>query len=191
MHPVSRTRIEGRYAEQLFYQTARSRGWFVSKCSVYQNMNDHIDFVIQNKRGTYNIDVKAQKRQQRNMQQQSDWIAVEFVGVTYPASNVVNFSHKIFDPANPLFDLGSGRAGWVYGKADFIAFHIDDEFWMTPRLKLLELCINTVDFRTLVQHSVDAKYRPFSRQDRGDLISYVHKEDVEPISTKWPTSSFV
>lgn len=189
MHNKWQIKIEGNQAEELFCQTAQSRGWNVRSCSARQNMNDHIDFFIQNTKKTYGIDVKAQKRQQRNMNQQTEWIPIEFVGVVHPATKIVHFSHKVFDPENPCFSLGSGRPGWIYGKADFIAFHMGDTFWMTPRLKLLELCLTTINFCVRAKNSVSAKYVVYSRMGRGDLISYVHKEDVEPFVVKWPTSS--
>ncbi len=182
-------RQEGRDAESLFLHVATLRGWHVEQSSLQQNMHDHIDCFIAKHHRKYAIDIKARKRQQRYAPLQSDWIAIEFVAVTYPSSNIVNFASGIFDPCNPYFAMGSGRPGWIYGKSDYLAFHMDNEFWLVERLKLLELCIVTVDFSQRAYSSYDAKYLPYSRVGRGDLVSYIHKDDVEPLAYKWSTSS--
>ena len=183
--------VAGQRAELQFASIAKSKGWHVRSATRHQNIFNHIDFFISANANTYSVDVKAQKKESRNLHQQDEWHVIEFVGVVHPATTIVNFSENTFDPLNPNFSLGSGRHGWIYGDATMIAFEMSDEFVIVNRKRLLRHCANLINFSRRVLVSQYAKYCVYSRKDRGDLVSYIHKNDLYNIcylQWKKPTS---
>lgn len=175
---ISEASSAGQRAESSFASIARRKGWNVYGATRAQNMFQHIDFFIRSARGEYSVDVKAQKKESRNMHFQDEWHVIEFVGVVYPATNLVNFAETVFDPLNPDFTLGSGRHGWIYGDATLIAFEMANEFVIVNRKRLLRHCASIINFNRRVMMSQYAKYCVYSRKDRGDLVSYINKKDL-------------
>lgn len=177
---------DGQRAEQLFKTVAHNQGWNVTPASRAHNMHKHIDFDLQVNGKTVSFDVKARKRESRQMQQQDTWHAIEFVGVAYPVTNIVHFKNETFDPLNPVFTLGSGRAGWVYGEATYIAFECDVLFAIVKREQLIHHCALHVNFSNRVKHSSEAKYKVYSRYGRGDLVTYINVQDLYHLAVaKW------
>ncbi|MFN9111465.1 MAG: hypothetical protein ACK5XN_15485, partial [Bacteroidota bacterium] len=103
--------VAGQRAESQFAFIAKSKGWHVRSATRQQNMFSHIDFFISANGNSYSVDVKAQKKESRHLQQQDEWNVIEFVGVVHPATSIVNFSETAFNPLQPDFSLGSGRHG--------------------------------------------------------------------------------
>jgi hypothetical protein len=76
-----------------------------------------------------------------------------------------------------------GNIGWLFGKADKIAFKYYDSFLISPRLKLVEYnkLHNT---RRLVKNIEDAIHQLYRRvkSDRKDLITIVPFDNIIPFS---------
>jgi hypothetical protein len=177
---------EGQNTEQLFAHMASKRGWNVIPATKNENIHHHIDYFLKKDNHTISVDVKSQKRESRRLLQQEDWHVIEFVGVTYPMSNLVNFSKTSFNPQSPDFSLGSGRKGWIYGDAEFIVFELIRSFIFVNRNELLAYCSTAITFSPLTTTAQQAKYRAYSRANRGDLLSYVNKKDLCHLSSeKW------
>jgi len=178
--------IEGDKTEQLFAYIAGKRGWNVVPATKYENIHHHIDYFLKKDSHTISVDVKSLKRESRHLSQQEDWHVIEFVAVTYPMSNIVNFSKTPFNPQHPDFSLGSGRKGWIYGDAEFIVFEFIRSFVFVNRNELLNYCTTAITFSPLTNSAQQAKYRAYSRSNRGDLMSYVNKKDLCHLSSeKW------
>lgn len=176
----------GKQVEYLFESVARKNGWSAIHASKQDDMYRHIDYVIKKDNRTLTVDVKSQKREARFMNIQDEWHAIEFVGVVYPATKTVHFSHTPFNARTPDFLLGSGRPGWLYGDADMIAFELQSRFILVDRLCLQNHCANIIIFNPLVHRSQDAKYHAYSRYGRGDLIAYINKKDLYHLAEeKW------
>ena len=154
---------EGYQAETSFRKLAESKGYAVSVASSKQNIKEHWDLEIQTAEDCYKVDVKAAKRNHRrdtNVQNQFLW--VEFRNVR-------------------------GECGWLYGKADLIAFEIDNEFWLVKRTALVDLANKLVDNSQLVTNANEALYRIYTRHGRHDQISKIKTTDLNPIIwQKWP-----
>jgi hypothetical protein len=177
--------VMGVSAEQEFIRLARRKNYEVKIATKNQNIKEHIDVYITNEK-TYAIDVKSQKRTQRLGNIQEIWHPIEFIAVTYPLSNVSQINKKIFNPILPDFSIGSGRPGWLYGNATHIAFELQYVFLFVERINLIRLCSEKINFQKFAEKSHQAQYILFTRKDRGDLISFVHKNDLLSISTeKW------
>lgn len=69
-----------------------------------------------------------------------------------------------------------GNAGWIYGKADYIAFlsPSKDHFLLVPRKKLLDFAKR---FKT-APYGHKELYKLYSRKDRDDLMTFVKWEDI-------------
>jgi hypothetical protein len=72
-----------------------------------------------------------------------------------------------------------GYPGWIYGKADFIAFKVREGFLVVPRIDLLRLANEKIDKNTYVMNNDDALYKVYARIDRGDLIGRIQRKDIE------------
>ena len=105
---------KGRDAEDLFLHSAMNAGYSVTKASGEQDQQGHIDFHISNARSTWSVDVKSKKSISRYDTVGSD-------------------DNTILEIKNVV-----GKEGWIYGKADYIAFAMDTEFLMVPRFLLAE-----------------------------------------------------
>jgi len=69
-----------------------------------------------------------------------------------------------------------GNDGWIYGKAQYIAFlsPSKDHFLLVPRKKLLDLAKR---FKT-APYGYKELYKLYSRKDRNDLMTFVKWEDI-------------
>ncbi len=153
---------EGYQAETFFRKLAESNGYTISVASSNQNIKEHWDLEIQKEGERYKVDVKAAKRNHRrdtNVQNQFIW--VEFRNVR-------------------------GEGGWLYGKADLIAFEIENEFWLVKRTSLVDLVDKLVDKSQLATNASEALYRIYTRHGRYDQISKIQTTDLNPIIwQKW------
>lgn len=161
---------QGEGAEELFSQLSTKRNYKVRKADRKQNIYDHIDFYLtgvnkeSNKDQTITVDVKAQKKTSRKDSSFNDsWVWVEIKNV-------------------------QGRDGWLYGKANFIAFEQKDYFLLVPRKTLIEVVLSNVRFDLdYVQRASQAKYRIYQRPGRRDQITQIKVQDLLELknSTKW------
>ena len=167
---------QGTHTESAFSQMAIQRGWQTRNATFQQNVHQHIDCFLSKNNSTHAIDVKGMKAIERNNAVVQDaWHVIEFIAVTYPQSHNSSFSLP-FDIGQPDFSRGSGRPGWLYGKADFIAFETRHHWLFVRPLALIQLCQSLV-----ASSSRDAKYQLYSRPQRGDLFSFVHIDDITTI----------
>jgi len=113
-----------------------------------ENIYDHIDLTVDG----MTVDVKGMKKLNRDdadVNPDIHWI--EFQNVR-------------------------GDKGWVYGKADYIAFETPDGFIMIDRISLLEWCREMITDRKIKDKK--ELYKLYSRKGRKDVISLVRTEDL-------------
>ena len=146
---------QGQRAETCFKGLAERRGYTVIQTSAASNMREHIDFILamDDEPDKIAIDVKARKKVSRSSNEYDDenvWI--EFNNVR-------------------------GNLGWLYGKADKIAFERAFDFVLVDRESLREYCEATVS-PVLVKSTAEAIYKSFQREGRKDIISRVPMKDI-------------
>jgi len=146
---------QGRRAEVCFKGLAERRGYTVIQTSAASNIREHIDFILarDNEPDKIAIDVKARKKVSRYSDEYDDenvWI--EFNNVR-------------------------GNPGWLYGKADKIAFERAFDFVLVDRESLKEYCEATVS-PVIVKSRAEAIYKSFQRNGRKDVISRVPMKDI-------------
>ena len=146
---------QGRRAEVCFKGLAERRGYTVIQTSAASNMREHIDFILarDDEPDKTAVDVKARKKVSRSSNEYDDenvWI--EFNNVR-------------------------GNLGWLYGKADKIAFERAFDFVLVDRESLREYCEATVS-PVLVKSTEEAIYKSFQREGRKDIISRVPMKDI-------------
>ena len=106
----------GHKAESDFASLAESKGWNVSKASISDNMNKHIDFILRDMENLDSdhclVDVKSRKKTSRKDKKfNDDWIWLEFKNV-------------------------QGKDGWLLGASTHIVFERENEFVLVPRNEL-------------------------------------------------------
>ena len=148
----------GQKAEGLFVDTAQKSGWRVSVSSKVENINEHWDYQITNGEENFKIEVKSAKRIQRNeIGLQFEYTWVEIHGVR---------------PKD---------AGWLFGKADLIAFEKESSFIFVKRLDLLAVVNKKVNLVAKVQDPKDALYKIYTRDKRKDKLTLLPTRDIEEI----------
>lgn len=124
----------GDEAEESFIKVAQDRGYKTRRASPREDCQDHIDiWVTDEDSSEYGVDVKCPWR--------------------VPMKDVVWIS---------LHGSSEMNLGWIYGgKAHYIAFDIEDEFILVPRLEILHLLErNLVDeFVTDKRKAIFRKYK--------------------------------
>jgi hypothetical protein len=75
----------------------------------------------------------------------------------------------------------NGNQGWMYGKADFIAFETHDYWVIVDRLKLRDYIEGKVS-KTLVKTPDESLYCCYRREGRLDIITMVKTIDLMVIS---------
>jgi len=147
----------GDKAEELFILSAVRQGWKISASTRDQNIDEHWDYLIEKTEQKYKVEVKSVKRIQRNDDKsQHDFIWVEIRNVR-------------------------GKVGWLFGKADLIAFEAEKTFFFVKRLDLLAVVNQKVDLVAKVKSARDALYKIYTREGRRDKVTLLPKGDVEPI----------
>jgi len=137
----------GERAEDRFKRCAEKDGWIVEKTGSHEDINDHVDFVI--KRPEIDgyrcmVDVKALGAEHKYSEGKV-WLEIRNV---------------------------QGNAGWVYGKADFIAFERDKGFLMVGRPELQQWVNENVEKR-YVTDKQKATMCIYQRAGRKDMITLV------------------
>lgn len=137
----------GEQAEARFKRNAEKDGWIVEKTGSHEDINDHVDFVIRRPEVdgySCTVDVKAKGAEHK-----------------YSAGHVWLELRNV-----------QGNYGWVYGKADFIAFERDNGFLMVGRPELAKWCNENID-PTIVTDKRKAKMCVYQRAGRKDKITLV------------------
>ncbi len=153
----------GDKGESNFVTACWKKGYQATKSTKHQDIYDHIDYWVKNKKGeTKGFDVKGRKKTSRNSKgYNNDWIWIEFKNV-------------------------QGKKGWIKGKADFIAFELEDTFLIVKRVELRELCKKLItDTKTRVTNARDAKYLLYTRKGRKDVVTQIKLSDIKNNLKTW------
>lgn len=152
----------GQMGEDIFQSTMEKKTHLIIKKANYkQQTQEHWDYSLEGNGKKLTVDVKAMKRVGRwDGKQQSDLIWIEIQSV----------SEKI-------------KKGWLYGKADVIAFQNEDGFLFVSRRKLANLCEKLVGYDPKTVTVDDCKktkglYKLYNRRDRKDILTMIKKEDI-------------
>jgi|TARA_R110000824_G_scaffold356208_2_gene543412 hypothetical protein len=155
---------EGEQGEKRFKNIIESFGLLAREASFKENVHDHIDFFVNGeteklKDFKFSVDVKARKRKSRGSDRYDDeYTWIEFKNV-------------------------QGKKGWLYGKADKIAFEVEDGFLMIDREELVKWCEEKVDFKKSVRTAASATYKVYTRKGRDDLITRIKTEDIRNLNS--------
>ena len=71
--------------------------------------------------------------------------------------------------------------GWLFGKADFIAFEKQNSFIFVKRLDLLAVVNKKVNLVAKVRDPKDALYKIYRRDGRKDKLTLLPTSDLEAI----------
>jgi hypothetical protein len=147
----------GNKAEDAFMEIATARGWKISAATKEQNINEHWDFLIEKEGQTYKVEVKSEKRIQRDDHaSQTEFVWVELRNVR-------------------------GEVGWLFGVADLIAFEKQNVFVFVKRLDLLGVVNQKVNLVAKVKSAKEALYKIYTRNGRKDKLTLLPVHDIEPI----------
>lgn len=148
----------GERAETLFILMAVKSGWKISASNKDQNIDEHWDFLIEKDGQSFRVEVKSRKRISRSedkLQAELTWI--ELHGVR---------------PKDP---------GWLFGKADLIAFEKERSFLFVQKKDLLVVVNKKVNLVAKVKDPKDAVYKVYSREGRKDKLTLLPMPDIEAI----------
>lgn len=147
----------GTQAERSFVQLCSVAEYPIRSATLYENTVLHYDYVVRHPDLEYvRIEVKSIKSRRRGLPPDPRVIFIE------------------------LKDI-HGNAGWLYGRADFIAFQQLDGFMMIPRTKLVKLAETYLqEFRIVYQSGLH--HTLYSRPNRQDLMMVLDVADVEHLA---------
>lgn len=152
---TGRMATQGQNAENLFFSLAKSKGYKVEIASPYQETREHWDCRL-SKDGSpsLTVEIKSQKSFSilHNGRRTKDFFLVEFVGVT-------------------------GHDGWLYGKANLVAFEVENGFYLVPRKTLVEIAEKLCS-KEFVDRKENMLYKTYGRRDRQDEVSAILLNDV-------------
>ena len=153
----------GQKAESLFARSAIKHGWKIEPASEDSNKNEHFDYIMSKEGRSLNVEVKSLKRMgRRDSDVQEEHVWIELHGVR------------------------KEDQGWLYGKADLIAFELKNSFRIVRRTDLLDLVEKLVDFHEKVEKSTEALYKLYSRSGRSDSLTIIKANDLLKItSLEW------
>jgi hypothetical protein len=153
----------GQKAESSFAKSAIKHGWVVEPAPEDSNKNEHFDYLISKEDRSLKVEVKSRKRMGRkDSEVQDEHVWIELHGVR------------------------KDDQGWLYGKADLIAFELKNSFRIVRRTDLLDLVEKLVDFTAKVEKSRQALYKLYSRSGRSDSLTIIKAEDLLKItSLEW------
>jgi hypothetical protein len=156
----------GEKAEGLFAGMARQAGWQVLPSSKDENIDEHWDFHIAKGGENFKVEVKSSKRIRRNdSEAQAGYTWVELRNVR-------------------------GKVGWLFGKADLIAFEKESSFIFVKRLDLLGVVNKKVNLVAKVKTPADAFYKIYTRNGRKDKLTLLPTSDIEEIKfMEWKLDS--
>lgn len=156
----------GRRAESLFVNLANRSGWKVSPSSKDENIDEHWDYLIEKEGRAFKVEVKSGKRISRD----DDGIQSELTWVE-------------------LHGVRPKDTGWLFGKADLIAFEKESSFVVVKKTDLLAIVNKKVDLVAKVRDPRDALYKIYSRAGRKDKLTLLPMSDIESIKfDEWKKS---
>ncbi|MBL8051591.1 MAG: hypothetical protein JNM46_10250, partial [Anaerolineales bacterium] len=139
-----------------FARLAIQHGFKVTASSGKENIDEHIDYIIERDGKSKKVDVKSIKRKSRGDKELQD----EFLWIE-------------------LHSVRKNNKGWLYdGKADLIAFELKKSFRLVERLELIKLVEKLVDFEAKVTSSKESLYKVYSRKSRPDLLTMIKSDDL-------------
>jgi len=148
----------GSRAESLFVNLAKHLGWSVAPSSKDENIDGHWDYLIEKEGAAFRVEVKSSKRISRDDDgTQSDLTWIELHGVR---------------PNDP---------GWLFGKADLIAFEKENSFLLVRKPDLLDMVNKKVNLGARVSRPGDALYKIYTRPGRRDKLTLLPMHDVDAI----------
>jgi hypothetical protein len=148
----------GERAEEYFVKIARRSGWQVSASSKDENINEHWDYQIEKDQEHFKVEVKSAKRVHRN----DDKIQFEYTWVE-------------------IHGVRPKDTGWLFGRADLIAFEKQNSFLFVKRLDLLAVVNKKVNLVAKVSDPKDALYKIYRRDGRKDKLTLLPTRDIEEI----------
>jgi hypothetical protein len=148
-----RANFQGQNAESLFVELAKKQGFKVTPANSHQERIEHWDFLL-TKEKNLKVEVKSLKTFAvlHNGRMTKDFLLIEWKTVT-------------------------GHGGWIYGKADLIAFERQDGFYLIPRKTLLDLA-EKLCAEIWVDKRENMLYRQYQRKERKDIVSAILLSDV-------------
>lgn len=144
----------GASAEASFYQAAKSVGWHIEDAPK-QDQFKHIDYYVETTNGSkISFEVKSRKKIKRSDNNLNDeYLWIEFKNV-------------------------QGNRGWLYGKADCIAFERENDFLIVNRKSLARLCEKLCDLTKINTDVSLPLYTGYQRKGRNDLVSLIKISDI-------------
>jgi hypothetical protein len=147
----------GEKAEGLFAKMACQTGWQVSPSFKDENIHEHWDFHISKDTENFRVEAKSAKRIHRN-------------------DNEAELNYTWVELRNVR-----GEIGWLFGKADLIAFEKECSFNFVKRLDLLAVVNQKVNLVAKVHDPKDALYKIYTREGRKDKLTLLLTSDIEEI----------
>lgn len=132
------------------------------KSTKNENIYKHFDYVVNSKRNkdkSYKIDVKSEKRKNRNNFIDSSIQWIEFMNV-------------------------SGNKGWIFGESDYIAFENSNKFVIVERIVLLKYLIEEKGIiediykKPIISNKNRIFYECYRREGRKDSIVMMPIQDI-------------
>jgi hypothetical protein len=130
----------GTAAEQRFFDICKKRKYVIRPATQKENIVSHFDFIVQGKR----VEVKSMKAPRRGQAPDPNIIYLELRNV-------------------------EGGDGWLYGRADFIAFEQERGFLIVSRKELVQL-VDRMQSRCRSARTSGLFYTMYSRANRRDLV---------------------
>jgi hypothetical protein len=147
----------GNQAEKRFVQLCHNRKFPLRPATKNENMVHHFDYVVQDANDRFaKIEVKAMKAARRGMQPSPHIIYVELKNI-------------------------HGGPGWIYGKADYIAFEQPNGFLLVDRLQLLDL-VERIQPTCRKAAESGIRRTLYSRRDRDDLVLVLYMDDIRHLT---------
>lgn len=147
----------GANAEALFKRSAEAEGWRVEDATLQQDIHDHTDFII-------------------------EWVGVPELHHKRVVGDGAKFTVDVKAQGRDQYVWVeirnvNGDAGWLYGKAYFIAFQRENGFLMVSREKLQKWIEENVT-REYVTNKKDALMKVYTRKGRKDMITKVQNYHI-------------
>ena len=152
--------LSGRLDEDFVMDAVKhTLGGEVNRSSKNEDVEDHVDFWWDSPRkGRIGIDVKGIKKNSRSDNTCDD--TIHWLELT----NV------------------QGKNGWLYGKAEYIAFRTFTKIVFVKREKLLSFALESIKDKPIVDYNPNDCYVPYRRKGRLDLIVKARTRDLENLA---------
>ena len=152
--------LNGRLDEDFVMDAVKhTLGGDITRASKEEDMYKHIDFWWNSpKKGKIGIDVKGIKKNNRNDNNYDD--SIHWLELT----NV------------------NGKSGWLYGKADYIAFRTNSSIIFCKRQKLLNFILSKIKDKKIIHNNPRECYISYQRYNRQDIIVKALTTDIENIA---------